>query len=49
MVPQSEHTDKQTDRQTTFRLIESIGKEGRCFENGELVSGGAVINRAYPD
>ena len=30
-------TDKQTDRQTniwTFRLIESIGPEGRCFENG---------------
>ena len=29
-------TDKQTDTQTdiwTFRLIESIGPEGRCFEN----------------
>ena len=25
-------TDKQTDRRT-FRLIESIGPEGRCFEN----------------
>ena len=28
-------TDRQTDRQTnirTFRLIESIGPEGRCFE-----------------
>ena len=28
--------DKQTDRRTdrrTFRLIESIGPEGRCFEN----------------
>ena len=32
----SEHTDRQTDKQTniwTFRLIESIGPEGRCFEN----------------
>ena len=30
------HTDKQTDGQThrrTFRLIESIGPEGPCFEN----------------
>ena len=29
-------TDRQTDRRTdgrTFRLIESIGPEGRCFEN----------------
>ena len=25
-------TDRQTDRRT-FRLIESIGPEGRCFEN----------------
>ena len=34
----SEQTDKQTDRQThiwTFRLIESIGPEGRCFENSQ--------------
>ena len=33
----SEHTDKQTHKHTniwTFRLIESIGPEGRCFENG---------------
>ena len=32
----SEQTDKDTDRQThiwTFRLIESIGPEGQCFEN----------------
>ena len=32
----SEHTDKHTDKHTdrrTFRLIESIGPEGRCFEN----------------
>ena len=32
----SEQTDKQTDGQThrrTNRLIESIGPEGRCFEN----------------
>ena len=32
----SEQTDKQTDKQTniwTNRLIESIGPEGRCFEN----------------
>ena len=32
----SEQTDKQTNRQTdiwTFRLIERIGPEGRCFEN----------------
>ena len=36
----SEHTDKRTDTRTdrqtdrwTFRLIESIGPEGRCFEN----------------
>jgi hypothetical protein len=36
----SEHTDRQTDGQThrrtnrrTFQLIESIGPEGRCFEN----------------
>ena len=32
----STHTDGETDRQTdrrTFRLIESIGPEGRCFEN----------------
>ena len=32
----SEHTDKRTDGQTnrrTFRLIESICSEGRCFEN----------------
>ena len=30
------HTDRQTDGHThrrTFRLIESIGPEGRCFEN----------------
>ena len=30
------HTDRQMDRRTdgrTFRLIESIGPEGRCFEN----------------
>ena len=29
-------TDRQTNKQTdirTFRLIESIGPEGRCFEN----------------
>ena len=26
------HTNRQTDRRT-FRLIESIGPEGRCFEN----------------
>ena len=29
------HTDRQTDRLTdrrTFRLIESIGPEGKCFE-----------------
>ena len=26
------HTDRQTDRRTN-RLIESIGPEGRCFEN----------------
>ena len=34
-----EQTDKQTDRQTdrrTFRLIESIGPEGRCFEKCTL-------------
>ena len=33
---QSEQTDVQTHRQTdrrTFQLIESIGQEGRCFEN----------------
>ena len=33
----SEQTDKQKDKHTdrrTFRLIESIGPEGRCFENG---------------
>ena len=32
----SEHARRQTDRQTrprTFRLIESIGPKGRCFEN----------------
>ena len=32
----SEHTDRQTDKHThiwTFRLIESIGPKGRCFEN----------------
>ena len=32
----SKHTHGQTDRRTgrlTFRLIESIGPEGRCFEN----------------
>ena len=36
----SEQTDRRTDRRTdgqtdrrTFRLIESIGPEGRCFEN----------------
>ena len=28
----SEHTNRQTNRRT-FRLIESIGPEGRCFEN----------------
>ena len=31
-------TDRQTDRRTdrrTFQLIESIGPEGRCFENLE--------------
>ena len=39
MVPQKwkhTHTDTQTHRHTdrrTFRLIESIGPEGRCFEN----------------
>ena len=27
----TKHTDKQTDR-WTFRLIESIGPEGRCFD-----------------
>ena len=27
-----EHTDTETDKQT-FRLIESIGPEGRCFQN----------------
>ena len=34
----SEQTDRQTDRQTniwTFRLIESIGPAGRCFEKHE--------------
>ena len=32
----SEHTNRRTDRRTrrwTFRLIESIGPEDRCFEN----------------
>ena len=32
----NKHTDTQTDTHThiwTFRLIESIGPEGRCFEN----------------
>ena len=32
----SEHTNRQTDKQTniwTFRLIKSIGPEGQCFEN----------------
>ena len=32
----SERTDRETDRRThrrTFRLVESIGPEGRCFEN----------------
>ena len=36
----SEHTDRQTNRRTdrrTFWLIESIGPEGRCFENIVLV------------
>ena len=28
-------TDRQTDRRT-FRLIESIGPEGRCFENDQI-------------
>ena len=35
----SEQTDRQTDRQThiwTYRLIESIDPEGRCFENPGL-------------
>ena len=27
------HTDRRTDRQT-FPLIESMGPEGRCFQNG---------------
>ena len=34
----SEHTQRQTNTQTdiwTFRLIESIGPEGRCFENSQ--------------
>ena len=34
----SEQTDRHTHKQThiwTFRLIESIGPEGRCFENAE--------------
>ena len=34
--PKSEHLDGHTDRRThrrTFCLIESIGREGRCFEN----------------
>ena len=33
------HRDRQRDKQTniwTFRLIESIGPEGRCFENHNL-------------
>ena len=33
----SEQTDRRTDRRTrgrTFRLIERIGPEGRCFQNG---------------
>ena len=37
-------TDTQIDRQTnmwTFRLIESIGPEGRCFENKE--QGGSML------
>ena len=35
----SEHIHRQTNKQTniwTFRLIESIGPEGRCFENTVL-------------
>ena len=31
----SEHTDGQTHRRT-FRLIESIGPEGRCFEKKQF-------------
>ena len=30
------HTNTRTDRQT-FRLIESIGPEGRCFENNYIL------------
>ena len=33
-------TNRKTDRQTniwTFRLIESIGPEGRCFENWVII------------
>ena len=35
----SEHMDGQTDTRTrrrTFRLIESIGPEGRCFEYSDI-------------
>ena len=36
----SEHTNRRTPRRKrrrTFRLIESIGPEGRCFENGTIL------------
>ena len=47
----SEHTDTQTDRQThrrTNRLIESIGPEGRCFENPLYVNCGLVVGLGSP-
>ena len=34
-------TDKQTHRRS-FRLLESIGPEGRCFENDESKGGGGL-------
>ena len=40
------HTDRHTDGQThrqTFRLIEIIGPEGRCFEN-YLISHFIILN-----
>ena len=43
----SEHTDRHTDKHThgrTFRLIESIGPEGRCFENLKLIRQKLVID-----
>ena len=39
----SEQTDTQTDGRT-FRLIESIGPEGRCFENRSLITTGYPSN-----